>query len=510
VTGNDWDFPIDRASAEIILPGDAGSRIISTAGYTGPQGSKEQDYTATAEDGIARFETTVPLDRGEGFTVAVSWPKGYVTKQPDLPVEDASSDSGSFGISFDPKGIPYLLAGLFVILAYYLIVWFLSGRDPAEGSIVVEYEPPMGMTPPVMRYISRMEFDNSCLASSIINIAVKGGLKITDEDGEYILTAGDEKKASLSDEEKRVYNELMGTGRALRLERTNHVFIRMALKELESFLEKRFNKVYFVTNRGYFIFGLVLTAIAMFIGGIASASGAMMLPPLIFICIWLTGWSAGVIALLTQVKNAWRDVISSRKILEKGVSIVGALFITAFSIPFVGGELAGMFFLSTVSSIYVPVALIIAMGINYLFFVLLKAPTLAGRKAIDRIEGFRRFLAATGQDRMNMLNPPDRTPQLFEKYLAYALALDVEQQWSEQFSGIIDRAAAVGGEGGYSPAWYSGTSWSTLGASGFASSFGSSFSSAISSSSTAPGSSSGSGGGGSSGGGGGGGGGGGW
>ena len=65
-------------------------------------------------------------------------------------------------------------------------------------------------------------------------------------------------------------------------------------------------------------------------------------------------------------------------------------------------------------------------------------------------------------------------------------------------------------QGAYSPSWYHGTAWSTIGASGFVTSLGSSLAGAIASSSTAPGSRSGGGGGGSSGGGGGGGGGGGW
>jgi uncharacterized membrane protein len=106
------------------------------------------------------------------------------------------------------------------------------------------------------------------------------------------------------------------------------------------------------------------------------------------------------------------------------------------------------------------------------------------------------------------LNPPEKTPELFERYLPYAFALDVEQAWSEQFSGILQSVADPHGE--YSPAWYSGATTHGLGAAGFVSGLGSSLSGAISSSSTAPGSSSGSGGGGSSGGGGGGGGGGGW
>ena len=145
---------------------------------------------------------------------------------------------------------------------------------------------------------------------------------------------------------------------------------------------------------------------------------------------------------------------------------------------------------------------------NGVFYHLLKAPTAAGRRILDQIDGFRMYLSVAEKERLNLENPPAHTPQLFEMFLPYALALDVEQQWAEKFADVL--AIAGRNAGGYSPKWYSGTAWSSLGVAAFAGSLGSSLSSAISSASTAPGSSSGGGGGGSTGGGGGGGGGGGW
>jgi uncharacterized membrane protein len=108
-----------------------------------------------------------------------------------------------------------------------------------------------------------------------------------------------------------------------------------------------------------------------------------------------------------------------------------------------------------------------------------------------------------------VLHPPEKTPELFEKYLPYAIALDVENHWADKFAGVLAAAAAAGSTAG-TMGWYvgSGNIWDDP--SGFASSVGSSLDSTISSAATSPSSSSGSGGGGSSGGGGGGGGGSGW
>jgi uncharacterized membrane protein len=140
----------------------------------------------------------------------------------------------------------------------------------------------------------------------------------------------------------------------------------------------------------------------------------------------------------------------------------------------------------------------------------LKAPTRAGRGALDKIEGFKLFLTAVDGDRLGRVMPSEKTPEMFEKFLPYALALDVEQAWAEKFSGVLSQAQA-GGQDAYSPSWYSGNAWNNMGPNGFVSSLSGSFAGAISSSSSAPGSSSGGGdSGGGSGGGGGGGGGGGW
>jgi hypothetical protein len=128
------------------------------------------------------------------------------------------------------------------------------------------------------------------------------------------------------------------------------------------------------------------------------------------------------------------------------------------------------------------------------------------------------FLKAVEGPRLQTLTPPTKTPELFERFLPYAIALGVEQSWAGQFSRVL----AAAGEKGYSPSWYSGTNGDFDSPSDFVSSFAPSFSETVSStasgivssSSTAPGADSGSSSdssdGGSSGGGGGGGGGGGW
>jgi uncharacterized membrane protein YgcG len=142
------------------------------------------------------------------------------------------------------------------------------------------------------------------------------------------------------------------------------------------------------------------------------------------------------------------------------------------------------------------------------FAIIMKQPTPVGRRLLDEMSGFREYLEVAEKDEMNLRNPPERTPLLFEQYLPFALAMGVEQQWAERFAAIFANLEGPG-KTAYQPSWYNG-SWNTLDLSSNTANLSSGLGSAISSSVTAPGSSSGSGGGGFSGGGGGGGGVGGW
>ncbi len=184
--------------------------------------------------------------------------------------------------------------------------------------------------------------------------------------------------------------------------------------------------------------------------------------------------------------------------------------VVAPALPFI---VANVFvFLQFAEFVTLPATLVLGavLLVDAAFYDLLKAPTRLGRRVMDRIEGFKLYLSVAEKDRMNFHNPPERTPELFEKFLPYALALGVEQAWGEQFAGVLAAAGQDPSRSGYRSHWYSGRSFSGGGVTDFAASLGGSFSGAIAASSTAPGSSSGSGGGGFSGGGGGGGGGSGW
>jgi hypothetical protein len=56
------------------------------------------------------------------------------------------------------------------------------------------------------------------------------------------------------------------------------------------------------------------------------------------------------------------------------------------------------------------------------------------RKMLDQIEGFRLCLAKAEHVSLKRLEIPEKTPQLYEELLPFAIALDLETQWSDQFT----------------------------------------------------------------------------
>jgi len=501
VTGNAWKFPIDMATATVLLPPNVRSQVTDLSGYTGYQGDKGQAYKARDEDRNPTFRAG-NLAPQQGLTIAVSWPK-------DLIAEPTAAQKRAWFIA-DNKATFVGVAGVIVVFLYYLMIWGMVGKDPAHGTIVPLYEPPDNMSPGAMRFLERMGGDEKGFTAAIMGLAAKGYLTIEqDESKTYKLVRrknATDKESSLSGDEKSLARTLFEDGSPLVLENKNHEVLLRARKGLETNLHASIETTSFRTNGRYLWPGIVLSLLTTVI--MVSLSGGSRLPVALFMSVWLTGWSFGVYALVSSVIRAWKSVRT------EGVLGAGqAGFLTLFTLPFVAGECLGLGMLIWACGVATAGLIAGAIGVNVLFHHLLKAPTLAGRALMDRVEGFKMFLTAVESDRLQTIARPDKTPQLFERFLPYAFALGVEHAWAQQFSQVLAQAATAGGSGSgvsYSPSWYSGAALASFSATDFTSSFSSSFSSAISSSSVAPGSSSGGGGGGSSGGGGGGGGGGGW
>lgn len=496
VTGNGWVFAIDAAQAVIRLPG---GQIEDFRLFTGPQGARGSDAVATrlSEDSV-RFDTTEALGPREGLTIAVSFPKEIVT--PPTAIENARGflrDNGATGAA---------MIGFFALFAYYYYIWSKAGRDPARGIVVPLFGPPEGFSAAAIRYVYRMGYDRKAFAAAIVSMAVKGYMKISEDDGVYTLsrTGMSVEETNLLKGERAIAHALFAGRDEIELENANHKTVSRAISGLQDALRNEDEGVYFITNSGWFYTGLIIlvasAVLTVMLSDDPAAAGSLGL--------WISVWATGTSFLVYRTIERWRgvSVVGGNRI----INFAGALFATLFALPFVGFLVGALTLLGSALPMGASFGLVAQGILAFVFYRLLKAPTKAGAKVRDEIEGFKMFLTTAERERLEVLHPPHVTPEIFEKFLPYAIALDSENAWSKKFEAELAKAGTDASGASYVPHWYSGRSFSRLGTSGFASSIGSAVAGATASAARAPGSSSGMGGGGSSGGGGGGGGGGGW
>ncbi len=427
VTGFEWAFPIDEASASVRLDFDVAASDLRHEAYTGPFGAQGRDYASKVDaDSVVHFRANSPLSAVNGMTIVVGWPKGHVVEPTDMQ---------RFGwLLADNRNLLVAVAGLLALLCYYIPVWLHFGKDPDEGVVITRYVPPQGFSPASLRYIRQMYYDDKAMTAAVVNLAVKGYLEIREYGDDHTLTRTVPGPGApmLAAGEKELYHALFADGDKVTLDNKYDKRMGEARDAHKKSLQSDYKRKYFKTN------------------------GHLNIPAIAIVLI----------------------------------ATIVALNIGAGPTPFV-------------------IATIVAMFIVMAFFaIIMKRPTLRGRQLLDEMKGFEDYLDVAEKHEMNLRNPPQKTPELFEKYLPFALALGVDQSWAEKFVKILARTRSPDG-GNYRPEWYHGT-WNSRDVAGNVSQLSGGLNTALATSVSPPGSSSGGGGGGSSGGGGGGGGGGGW
>jgi uncharacterized membrane protein YgcG len=288
--------------------------------------------------------------------------------------------------------------------------------------------------------------------------------------------------------------EIVRNGESITMEQKNYKKFSAAKRVLDRTFKSDFEGKLFKRNWGWALAGGVVFLAALWLtsAAVVAATGVLELTR-VLVAVGAIVTTAILLMLMQEMEGSTKWIVA---LAAFGFAAL------AFSVgaPFIG--------LAFGSGWLMPLALpLIAVPLVISAFFWIAAPTREGRAVLDRIAGFRQYLSITEGERLDRMTPPKETPELFERFLPYAIALGVENRWADRFQSVL-AAAAV--EGRQQFAWYAGSRspWDNPGA--FVGQVGSTLASTVSAASTAPGSSSGSGGGGFSGGGGGGGGGGGW
>ena len=202
-TGTEWPVPIDGSRVTVHLPRDLTDEQISYEAWTGGFGAKGRDFQAKRIDERTIEYQTGRLGEREGITVELSMPSDAV-ERPGFWRE-----AGWWLVD----NFPYIVFPITALLCF--LAWRSWGRDaPGMGTIVVNYEPPDGLSPAEVGTLIDERVDQGDISATLVDLAVRGYLKIEEVGPGGWFSSADYRFVRLSDAEglrpfeRRIFNRI--------------------------------------------------------------------------------------------------------------------------------------------------------------------------------------------------------------------------------------------------------------------------------------------------------------
>jgi uncharacterized membrane protein len=365
--------------------GDASAQIMLPAGVTGVRTNEfTGSYRSRGQDAnVTASENTVEVS----MTRPLSFHEGLtvvVGWDKGFVKEPGTSDLiDQFLASNWPIFLPI------PVFLFMFWLWYTRGRDPRVGPIAVQYAPPEGMSPAEAGTLVDESAAMRDITATIVDLAVRG----------YIVIEEKEKSG------------MMGL-----LHNKEYVFhLKKSVKEWPGLKPHE----------------LVLLA------GIFS-NGAQTE-------VELSSLQNEFYTKLPGIKNGIFDELMEHGYFQHRPDYVRSTFVGG------GLVLGGLFFFlgnalsRKMGMAPAPffVAAILSAGIIIGFGWIMSARTADGAKALASVLGFEDFLTHVEADHLDRIS---QTPETFEKFLPYAMALGVEKKWVGAFQNIYTQP----------PSWYQG------------------------------------------------------
>ncbi len=376
VTGDEWDAPIESASAKIELP--AGVTGLHAIAYTGVFGSRAANARVDIKDKIVDIQTTSPVGFHEGLTAVAGWDKGIV-HQPS-----ALANAWFLLRSNWPFFIPI---GVFFAMFW---LWWTRGRDPERDAVTVQYEPPDKLTPAECGALVDNQGAMRDITATLVDLAVKGYLTIEQKEDSGLLALLHHKEYVFH--LKKPPAEWAGA-------RPHEQQMLVALFDAGMTTDVKLSDL---QNHFYTHIPAIRSAI---FDALVGDGYYLHRPDTVRSAYVGAGFFIGFFLL------------AGSGALEKSTGIVPLTWV-----------LAGIATGAVISG----------------FGWFMPARTRAGAQTLARVLGFEDFLGRVESDRIARM---ENAPEVFEKYLPYAMALHVEKKWVQAFAGIAMQP----------PQWYQGS-----------------------------------------------------
>ncbi len=346
--------------------------------------------------------------------------------------------------------------GIAVVASYFFLASFVLRWHRRRDVRVAQYDPPTGISPAVAAYLWECGVSDKPFVAALLNMASKGWLKIEQGPADYLLSRGNA-SVKLFDEEQVIAEQIFcGT---TSVHEVNGVLISTINPKADSV---RLSQLFSLARMARNVRDILESAVepdlisrhfACFVPGIALSLWCLLaaLYPEID---GLRNSQAGGLVIASAVFVVWGFLATAKTLPATMYKLKSHLpGRTPRPLPLVKRDgqvmiplvmtLAALAAVAWISSVTFALQGGTLLVVNLAGAFALRAPTAAGHALLAKLDDFRMFLAQVDSDRVNRMNAPTATSPSSEKYWAWALALDVEHAWGEQFAAAVLNLLAV-------------------------------------------------------------------
>jgi uncharacterized membrane protein len=436
ITGEQWDAPIQSASARIELP--EGASGVKAVAYTGIFGSRAQDANVTTNDNVVQIYTLHSLGYHQGLTAVVGFDKGLVH-------EPTASDEVAL---FLRSNWPLFVIPLFAFLVMFWL-WWTRGRDPERDAITVQYEPPDKLTPAECGALVDNEAAMRDITATLVDLAVKGYLTIEQKDQSGLLGLTHHRdyvfhlRKPPAEWDARAHERAMLSGLFFGdTMRSQSIPVPRGFTPQSSGVEDYSLKSGTVGSQETPQAVPATPDVQDYSEAFRGTSSLAQAPQA---SVALSELQNRFYRQLPDIRNCIFDaLVQDGYYLHRPDTVrqgyIGAGLVIGFMIVAGGNWWAKQ---SGMSAATWTIAGFLAGAIICIFGWFMPARTITGARTFAKVLGFEDFLGRVESDRIKRL---ENAPELFEKFLPYAMALHVEKKWVQAFSGIAMQP----------PRWYQG------------------------------------------------------
>lgn len=337
-----------------------------------------------------------------------------------------------------PTEVPFIVPSdwiwiVFVFAAYTAILVALRHRPKFVE--VTQYSPPEAVTPALAAFLWNGCTFERAFVSALISLGWRGYLQIHQNREWYILKKLREPDSTLPSEESIILSTLFYPESicTYKFSSRDCTWIVQTYKKFCEVLEP-IAEPEFVSVHAPIWFGSVALSVAILAFLFRSTpilSQQVSIASIVYLGVFIAIGGSACIAALRAWPATFQKLVSYFRQDGRPRRPLEALDITP--VVLTGSSLLAFAFLGALTSVRFAVIVTVLFCGNAIFRGLLKTPTRSGRQILTKLEGYREFLSRAEADRLNRENEPGYTPDILENCTAYAVALDAEHGWGEEF-----------------------------------------------------------------------------